>query len=217
MHDGKRWILVNSHRRSGTHFLIDALLANIPGAVFPASRHLPVDFNIGSVLRRDPVVLDVFLRELDRPSPVIIKSHLLPEEMSEAGADSYTALVAEVFARSYKFYVHRNAFDTLASLYRYSRRQMPFNAFVRTPNDHVPPVRRPSKIDANRARYWNHHVTTWLGRDDTRAVAFEDLKRDPDETLRQLLASIGCAGTQHDCSARRPPEPTRASYSPVSP
>lgn len=185
------WILVNSHRRSGTHFLIDALVANIPAARFPGHPALPVDFNIGSLFRKDERVTRTFRRLLDAPGTVVIKSHLLPEELAPTPHDPHEALVREIVERAHHLYIARDGKDALVSLYDLLEVEVPFTAFLRSANDHVAPRLVAGPMDASRPRYWGYHAAAWRRRDDALHLAFEDLKADFDGTLARVLTRIG--------------------------
>lgn len=187
-----KWILVSSHRRSGTHFLIDSLQANLKDSMFPAHRKLPKDFNIGSLLRKDETIYEVFKKLLSADAWVIIKSHLLPEETRIVKPkDKYEELVSYIYAHAFKCYVHRNGKDTLVSLYHFLNKN-DFKQFLREQNDHFACTRSfdPS-IDENRVRYWSYHVHSWLNEDNVCSVRFEDLKNDFSETVGQVIASLG--------------------------
>jgi hypothetical protein len=185
-----QWILVSSHRRSGTHFLIDSIAAN-SRAVFPAHRHLPKDLNVGSLFREDERVTRAFRSLLEKDGPVIIKCHLLPEEMDlESPRSHHQELVRDVFRRAVKLYVRRDARDTLLSLFDYSRQTDP-KAFLREPNDHVARIREPGPVDENRVRYRAWHEAAWSRVPGVHPVAFEDLKLRFEETIRTVLAAIG--------------------------
>lgn len=119
----QKWILVNSHRRSGTHFLIDALRLNLDNAIFPMHRSLPKDFNIGSILSKREKIFQVFKSILDQDKIILIKSHLLPEEMNlKKPRDRYEKLIKEIYLNSYKFYIFRDGrdgYDFIISLYEF--------------------------------------------------------------------------------------------------
>jgi hypothetical protein len=195
-HFTNRVIMVNSHRRSGTHLLIDALCHNLEQAVFPAHRHLPKDFNIGSLFRQDPNILQVFDETLTRHATVIIKSHLLPEEMDITPSNVYEQRVKDIYDHAQHVYVYRDPRDTLRSLAGLLDDTGDLMTFINTPNDHFVPSRAKSDADSNRTRYWAHHLAAW--RDVAKAtpekaklVRFEDLRQDFQTTMHEVMDFLG--------------------------
>lgn len=186
-------ILVSSHRRSGTHFLIDSLRKNISGSEFPNHRHLPADFNIGSLFSKQEKVYTIFKKLLLGKGPVIIKSHLLPEESYfPTPQDKYEDLINEIFIQSKKLYISRDGKDVLISLYKYLKSESPFGEFIREPNDHiVHEVRSSQDFDMNRVSYWSYHVNQWQRQNAVYFLRFEDLIKDFDTTMGQMLGELG--------------------------
>lgn len=187
-----KWILVSSHRRSGTHFLIDSLQANLKDSIFPAHRRLPKDFNIGSLLRKDETIYEVVKKLLSADTWVIIKSHLLPDETRIiTPKDKYEEFVSYIYAHAFKLYVYRNGRDTLVSLYHFLNKS-DFKQFLREQNDHFACTRSfDDSIDANRVTYWSYHVHSWLNEENVCSIRFEDLKDDFSETMGKVIASLG--------------------------
>lgn len=201
-HVTNRVIMVNSHRRSGTHLLIDALCHNLEHAVFPAHRKLPKDFNIGSLFRQDPQILQVFDWALEHYPTVIIKSHLLPEEMDITPRNRYEQRVKEIYEHAQHFYVYRDPRDTLRSLAGLLDDTGDLMTFIRTPNDHFVPSREQSDVDNNRTRYWAHHLAAWrevakAKPDQAKLVRFEDLRQDFDATMHETMDFLGEARKNH--------------------
>ncbi|UJS17899.1 MAG: sulfotransferase domain-containing protein [Candidatus Jettenia sp.] len=183
-----KWILVSSHRRSGTHFLIDSIRTNVKNAIFPAHKHLPVDFNIGSLLREKEHIYKIFSDALYSNNTIIIKSHLLPEEMKICKPkNKYEKLVADIFKYSYKVYVYRDGMDVLVSLYRFLEYKGSFKEFLCSKNDHFVPTRNACFIDENRVRYWSYHLSSWFKEPNVLQVRFEDLKTNFECTIANLI------------------------------
>lgn len=191
-HVTNRVIMVNSHRRSGTHLLIDALCHNLEHTVFPAHVKLPKDFNIGSLFRQDPDILQVFDAALEKHPTVIIKSHLLPEEMDINPNNVFEERIKELYDRAQHLYVYRDPRDTLRSLAGLLDDTGDLMTFINTPNDHFVPSRKTSDVDKNRTRYWAHHLAAWRDvasskPDNARLVRFEDLRQDFDATMQGIM------------------------------
>ncbi|WP_234571541.1 sulfotransferase domain-containing protein [Rhodohalobacter sp. 614A] len=185
-------ILINSHRRSGTHFLIDSIRANVQDAWFPNHFLLPADFNIGSLFGKDEKVYKIFKKYLNEDRPVIIKSHLLPEEMNiENPKDKFEQLIKDTFQQSKKIYIYRNGKDTLVSLYHFLKPGVDFHNFLETKNDHIiRKIRTEQAYDENRVRYWGYHVEEWKKVEDVCILKFEDLKNNYTEAIKSVCDFI---------------------------
>ena len=188
-------ILVTSHRRSGTHFLIDSLRKNISDAEFPNHRHLPADFNLGSLFSKSDKVYSVFTDLIDTNHPVIIRSHLLPEECHlTAPKDKYEELVNDIFTNSKKLYISRGGKDVLISLYKYLKPESSFSAFLREENDHiVKEIRSPQAFDANRVAYWSYHINQWQQQNAVNLITFDELMTSFKPTMTDILNFLQCA------------------------
>lgn len=183
-----KWILVNSHRRSGTHFLIDSICSNVAEASFPVHRNLPRDFNIGSLFRKKERIYKIFLDALNSNRVVIIKSHLLPEEIRIGNLDNkHEELIAEIFEKSYKLCIYREGKEVLLSLYRFLNYKNSFKDFLHSPNEDISPSRLPDWEDENRARFWAYHVASWARESNVKCVAFDELTRNFDHTMETIL------------------------------
>lgn len=176
-----RVIIVASHRRSGTHLVLDSLRANAPD-VHPAFMTLE---------RIDPshpnhLPLAAFDRTLrSRKGIVLVKTHALPDardwQSSEAG-DYATHLLAGAST----VYVHRDGRDVLVSLYHYMASyspdvaSVPFGDFIRARRNapDAPAISRPG--------YWQHHALTWLRSEPEALAPFASLQTDFETTLRAV-------------------------------
>ena len=182
-------ILVSSHRRSGTHFLIDSLRKNISDAEFPNHRHLPADFNLGSLYSKSEKVYSVFTKLINTGKPVIIKSHLLPEECHLASPrDKHEELIKEIFIRSKKMYIARDGKDVLMSLYKYLKPVCSFSEFIRESNDHIiKELRSAQEFDSNRVAYWSYHINQWRLEETVKQIHFSDLMNNFKPTMSDIL------------------------------
>ena len=187
-------ILVTSHRRSGTHFLIDTLRLNIKNAIFPNHRYLPSDFNLGSLFSKDQKILETFKSLTEKYPIVIIKSHLLPEECNiENPKDIFENFIKDIYNNSKKIYIKRDGKDTLVSLYKFLKPSIPFSEFLRQKNDHiVNEIRLEKKIDLNRILYWSYHINQWELDKSVKHCSFSDLKSDFELTVRNVLQFLNC-------------------------
>jgi len=182
-------ILVSSHRRSGTHFLIDSLRKNISHAEFPNHRHLPADFNLGSLFSKKEKIYSIFTKLIDSATPVIIKSHLLPEECHiPSPKDKFEALINDIFMESQKLYISRDGKDVLISLYRFLSPTASFSEFIQERNDHiVKEIRSAQDYDLNRVSYWSYHINQWLKEDAVKFISFADLMSNFAMTMNDIL------------------------------
>jgi hypothetical protein len=174
-----RVIVVASHRRSGTHLMLDSLRANAPD-VHPAfmtleriepshAKHLPPD------------EFDRRLRS--RRGIVLVKTHALPDardwQSREAGEYAMRLL-----AGAPAIYVHRDGRDVLVSLYHYmasysaDTARRPFGEFIRARQN------APDAPALSRPAYWQHHALTWLRSEPRALAAFALMQTDFETTLR---------------------------------
>ena len=182
-------ILVSSHRRSGTHFLIDSIRANIDNSIFPDHRKLPADFNLGSLFSKDYKILKIFKELINMDSTVIIKSHLLPEECNIKNPnDEYEELIKQIFISSKKLYISRDGKDTIVSLYKFLDPTIDFSEFIRSKNDHiVKEVRSENYFDKNRILYWSYHKNQWEKEEDVFQLQFQDLSDQYEKSIQEVL------------------------------
>ena len=176
-----RVIIVASHRRSGTHLMLDSLRANAPDVdptfmtlerIEPAhAKHLP------------PTEFDRRLRLLR--GIVLVKTHTLPDarawQSREAGEYAMRLL-----AVAPAIYVHRDGRDVLVSLYHYMRSYstdvewQPFGDFIRARQN------APGAPALSRPAYWQHHVLEWLKSQPRALAGFSSMQTDFEPTLRDI-------------------------------
>jgi len=202
-------IVVSSHRRSGTHFLIDTILQNCPNAVFPSSKKLPTDFNLGSLLRKSDEIYDIFKSEIKRQPLLVIKNHNLHYEYRNiTPRDKHEDLLCEIMRNAHHLYVHRDPVAVMDSLYRYSDTKLNAPEFIRQPNDHFA---LNMKIDGphneSRARYLGFHVEDWLSAGNVYGVTFENLRNGFRQTTEQMFRSLGITVVGEISEAKLPKYP----------
>ncbi|MGE0268301.1 MAG: sulfotransferase domain-containing protein [Candidatus Omnitrophota bacterium] len=206
-------VLVISHQRSGTHFLIDSILNNIENTVFPEIR--PSYSSIQNLLLpHDQEVTDRFY-EYTFPKEHntelrIFKTHILPEEfeiaLHENGLpeDSKERIILEqLYYNSRKVYILRDPYDTLVSRFHYEKsgggiynamesrlKEMTPSEYIRSFNYHIMPGRAMKDYDRNVVAYLAYHQKVWLMH-DVIAVNYENLKNSFEETIKKLAASLG--------------------------
>ena len=203
-------ILVASHERSGTHFLIDALRLNLKGASFPFVRPSTPALETLTL----PHDKDMFEQLSAHAAGAhgqfpIFKTHLLPSEIQAAlslpgfltGAEK--EFLEYIFEKALKVYIHRDGRDVLVSLYHFMRQgnglhlglssrleRMSFQDFIRIPNYHIHTVRSFQAFDTNLITYWRNHVLEWTSLEGMTTVSYEELHGDMGQTLVGLSQQL---------------------------
>jgi hypothetical protein len=174
-------IVIATHRRSGTHWTIDALRNNSPDI---NDRFLTLEQTEPSHHR--PIPLADFQAELESLSGrVLIKAHDLPSATFWK-SERECLHAQQILQNSPIIYVQRDGRDVMVSLYHYMRSfredfsDLSFSNFLRMDNelDGEPIMSRPA--------YWAHHVETWLSQPNTVSIAYESLEADYEATVRKL-------------------------------
>lgn len=174
-------IIVHSHRRSGTHFLIDTLLQN-----FHVARdwfHLEEDFF--SRLGQMPVVLKSHERYFGE------KTH------SREPWHSYLHWVAATacYSSAYHLHIVRDPRDVLRSQYYFDRKGHEARYQIGPEVSFRDYLTRPSRRDPDGAltppAYWCAQIAAWSRRPDVLQLRYEDLGRDMAGELERISAFIG--------------------------
>ncbi len=174
-------ILVVSHRRSGTHWVIDSLRNNFPNVEY---QFYTLDQISKSHQHYTPI--SEFTRKISKASgQLILKSHmtaqLTPFDPSER------EFVKELLRSNKVIYVYRDGRDVLVSLYHYMqgfRNDLPsFSDFIRMKNDFDCYY-----SSVNRIEYWKEHVVGWISKSDLDiiTVSYEQLHSNYEGTVRKL-------------------------------
>jgi hypothetical protein len=184
-------MLVVSHRRSGTHWTIDAIKGNcasVGQSYLNLDRLLP--------WHESPLSITQFESLLGaQEGLVLIKTHAPPTLEPFTVDDSLLEYVQRLFAQSDLVYVYRDGRDVLVSLYHYMRhydpriREASFSDFIRMESqfDVVPA----SEHRMNRVEYWKFHVQGWLEHTASCGVSYEDLHADYEDVIVTLARRLG--------------------------
>lgn len=180
-------IVVATHRRSGTHWTIDALRNNSPDVseTFLTLERVSSDHD-------SPMPLPEFRRRLKTlEGRVLVKVHDLPAATFWK-RDEERAFALSVLRESPVIYVHRDGRDVMVSLYYYMQsfdedvKKQSFSDFIRSE----------SKLDGvdsgmSRPAYWAHHARVWLRQPNVLLVSYEALEKRYETSVREMTAFLG--------------------------
>lgn len=179
-------IVIATHRRSGTHWTIDALRNNSPDICdsFLTLERIEAGHDA-------PIPLDDFRMQLESmDGRVLVKVHDLPAATYWKGA-AERQFACAVLENSPIIYVHRDGRDVMASLYHYMQsfdetvKGQSFSAFLRGE----------AALDGvasglSRPAYWARHIRAWLARPNALAVSYGTLESDYEAALRRMAAFL---------------------------
>lgn len=174
-------IVVATHRRSGTHWTLDALRNNSPD-INP--KFLTLEQIEPSHAFHIP--LDEFRAELESlDGQLLIKVHDLPSATYFQG-EAEQEFAQSIMQNSMTVYVHRDGRDVMVSLYHYfqsfstSIAELSFSQFLRMTHD------LDGDTDLSRPAFWAYHVQTWMKQPELIAVSYQSLENEYENTLRQI-------------------------------
>jgi Sulfotransferase domain len=179
-------VVVASHRRSGTHLVLDSLRRNALG----------VNPRFMTLERLDPrherhLTVAQFDRRLrHRGGTVLVKTHTLPNAAAwrDPAAGAYAS---ELLAEAPTLYVHRDGRDVLMSLYAYSASYSPKVA-QQSLGEFIRGAHTGSDVAGlSRAAYWQHHVLAWLETVPAAVIGYADMLTDFQTTLTSLAERAG--------------------------
>ncbi len=179
-------VVIATHRRSGTQWVIDALRRNSLDISDSYMTLEQIETDHGAA-----IPLADFRRQLlNLEGHVLINVHDLPS------ADKWQSLDERLFVRtilhnSPTIYVHRDGRDVLVSLYYYMKslsetvRNQSFSRFLRGES-----ALAGADNGMSRPAYWAYHVNSWLAKDNLLAIAYRDLETDYDATVQRMAAFL---------------------------
>ena len=174
-------IVIATHRRSGTHWTIDALRNNSPD----------INNKFLTLEQIDPshafhIPLDDFQTELDTlEGHALIKTHDLPSATSFDSTPE-REFTQELMQNSPVIYVHRDGRDVMVSLYYYMKSfsesvaEISFSEFLRMDTELT------DGKSISRPAYWAHHIQTWLNHPNSIAISYKSLESEYENTLRDM-------------------------------
>lgn len=179
-------VVVASHRRSGTHLVLNSLRLNALG----------VNPQFMTLERIDPaherhLTVAAFDRRLRRKAgTVLVKTHALPGAAAWHDPEAHDYASA-LLAEAPTVYVHRDGRDVLASLYHYTASYSPrvaglsFSEFIRDL------YTAPDARGLSRAAYWQHHVLAWLDAGPTALIGYAELLETFPTAMAGLAEGVG--------------------------
>lgn len=184
-------IMVVSHERSGTHFMMNALAKN---GGYVANPWINLDYQTGLNFHAPRVMAQVFAQYAAKPALNIVKSHHQAAFFEE---------VLDKILQDFRIvYVARHPRSLMPSLWRYLNawswdegpkcatpseliRAEPSGAMLRYQKRQVP----------NMVARWREHVGPWIReaglRPGLEVVRYEDLDERFEETLATLMQKLG--------------------------
>lgn len=184
-------ILVVSHERSGTHFLINALTR-----AYDYSEHfLDFDQRALNINYFEPRAIAKTMAEVaNRRSSAIIKSHHT--------AEFFDGILDEVLKKTVVFYIHRDPVDVMISLWRFinrwqwregPRRKNALEFTASQPEGQM--LRYQMVQQSSMLHRWAHHVDGWTaaaeGRERIHVVRFDQLKEGYEQTVANFGGLLG--------------------------
>ncbi len=183
-------VVVLSHRRSGTHFMLDSIANNFKTYGSPLLTLDQLIFFPGVEM----VPIESFLAGLET-GPRLIKSHSHADVRGYFQRDKTVCDLAVCLLKSAKIiYMFRDGRDVLTSLYHWRRswepkiNRMMFRDFVRMPNDFG---HNPYQLEMNLIEYWRSHIEGWLGAPNLLPISYEELRFEYKQTLTKVGEFIG--------------------------
>ncbi|MCK4889517.1 MAG: sulfotransferase domain-containing protein [Candidatus Aminicenantes bacterium] len=181
-----RYLIVASHRRSGTHLVIDSIFNN-----FSSVAHGYI--NLDRLLPESSQKLSVerFQKKIKSKKIRILKTHSFGDfshfDKCKVASDF---LKEEIIPFSKVIYVSRDGRDVLNSLYYYMIAKgvnySSFSKFLRSRNssDQV-------YTDLSKVEFLREHKKSWIGVENTISVSYEDMCTDFIKTMSRIENFLG--------------------------
>lgn len=169
-------VLIISHERSGTHFLINTI-----GLNYPRFREGWADVTQN---QHESVVAQYFCQKREN---IIIKSH--------HQFYSFRECWNSVKKSNHCFYVVRDGKDVLVSWYyhcikmRFVKKDLTFSQFIRSKLPEMREYWYDRKTSKNMIERWKTHVESWIDK-DINIIRYRDLLLDFENTLLKIAFTL---------------------------
>jgi len=190
-------IIVGSHRRSGTHMLIDTIRMNFAPArarrAFGVNPHFWAYLNIDRLNPENkvPITPDGVDATLARATRPVIKSHNFPD-MREVRPE-HQAYARALVERCSRLYVVRDPRSTMCSYWVYRRGFDPSTA------DNIHDFIRQTERDGlTRTQAWTEHASAWIDFPGTLTLRFEDIIKQTATALDSIADHTAMQRDQRD-------------------
>lgn len=205
-----KFILVSSHPRSGTHFLINSILSSSKIFEFPLVRPSFLSFE-NLILSHDDDVYQLWKKEISKANKnkkiLIFKTHCTPYDINhfiknEKVFKKEANLIKFIFKNALVVNIRRDVLDTLKSWYFLSKsenivsinaaskrhQKLTFSNFIRLKNLHKINYGNYNKYDENIVKFLKYHHHSWLiNKKKILSVDYESLKNDFSKTIEKII------------------------------
>ena len=177
-------VLVVSHRRSGTHLVIDFILNNFISFSSLDKPYRSLEFLFLNSSNKSLVTN--FLSDLNSSTPLIVKSHSTVDYHSfYRYKDSMKGILDIAFSSSKIIYVYREPKDVMTSLFFYLSQQINGNSistFLRQKNTYHSFTYSESMTIVE---YWIYHINSWINK-NVLFISFEEILYDYKKSLYKI-------------------------------
>jgi len=181
-----RFIIVVSHRRSGTHWVIDSIFNN-----FRDVKHGYLNLHRLLPFHKDHLSVDEFRKHLRNEKVRILKTHSDGDfSIFRQFPHVYDFFKKEILSASKIIYINRDGRDILNSLFYYLRSMginyPTFSEFLRSKNnfDNV-------SLNLNRVEFLKNHHESWDKAENKLELDYSDLARDYSDVIRRISSFLG--------------------------
>ncbi len=174
-----KYIIIASHRRSGTHFLIDSLFNN-----FVDIKNGYVNLDRLLTTHNENLSISQFKKIISNRKKTILKTHTFGDFSTFTDKIISCFIKEEILPFAKIIYIHRDGKDVLNSLYYYLQskggKYKFFSEFIHSKNkfDNY-------KTYLNRIEFLREHKNSWEKRDVFR-IEYEYLKNDYNNNLEKI-------------------------------
>ena len=208
-----KFILVSSHPRSGTHFLINSILSTSNKFLFPLVR--PSFLTLENLmLTHDKNILDLWLSEIKNANKLkkvlIFKTHCTFDDLQhfineEKVFKKEAKLIEYIYLNSIILNIKRDKINTLKSWFFFSKsnmlltvnsssirhKKLKFSDFIRLKNLHKINIYRSFDYDENLVKYLGFHHYNWNQvKGSILHIDYEDLQGNFQICIEKILTYL---------------------------